>query len=95
MPVQKKYWMKSMQQSNNSIVKGKVYLVGSGPGAYDLMTTKAIELLKIADVLVYDRLVCTRAIDLHCPENCEKIYVGKAGLNHTVKQDEINKILRK
>ena len=35
---------------------GKVYIIGTGPGDYKLMTLKAVECIGLADVIVYDRL---------------------------------------
>ena len=37
-------------------MKGKVYLVGAGPGDYKLMTLKGLECIRKSDVIVYDRL---------------------------------------
>ncbi len=71
---------------------GKVYLIGAGPGEKSLLTLKAYELIKKADVVVYDRLVGEDIMDL-IPNTAKKINVGKNVGNHAVPQEEINKIL--
>lgn len=71
---------------------GKVYLVGSGPGAVDLLTMKAYQLLQSADVVVYDRLVSPEIMNL-VPLKCVKHYVGKQESDHTLPQNEINQLL--
>ncbi|MCG9677310.1 uroporphyrinogen-III C-methyltransferase [Vibrio sp. Isolate24] len=72
--------------------KGKVYLVGAGPNAPDLLTVKALKLIKQADVVVYDRLVNREILDL--AEKAEKlIYVGKRCGQPSLKQEEISQIL--
>ncbi|MGE5418371.1 MAG: uroporphyrinogen-III C-methyltransferase [Acidobacteriota bacterium] len=72
--------------------KGKVYLVGAGPGDPGLATVRARELVEKADVLVYDRLVSERIVRW-APADCEIIYVGKESSRHTVPQDGINQVL--
>lgn len=72
--------------------KGKVYLVGAGPGDCSLLTIKAKELLENAEVVVYDRLVSDAILDV-IPSASEKIDVGKTVSNHPVPQDKINEIL--
>lgn len=71
---------------------GTVYLVGGGPGSVDLLTLRGKELLEQADCIVYDRLLEDAMLDF-APEGCERIYVGKASGNHTMKQDDINRLL--
>ena len=71
---------------------GLVALVGAGPGDPGLITVKALEYIKRADVIVYDRLVNPVLLD-HAPETCELVYVGKTPKHHTKTQDEINDIL--
>ncbi len=72
--------------------KGTVYLVGAGPGDYGLLTLRAKELIEAADVLVYDNLVNPRIVAL-CPDDREKIYVGKSGAHHSMEQEDINLLL--
>jgi uroporphyrinogen III methyltransferase/synthase len=72
--------------------KGKVYLIGAGPGDIGLITVKGMEKLKEADVIVYDRLV-NDSLLTEAKTKCEMIYVGKKPNHHTLKQGEINKLL--
>ncbi|WP_028129683.1 uroporphyrinogen-III C-methyltransferase [Selenomonas sp. AE3005] len=71
---------------------GMVYLVGAGPGDYRLISLKAVDCLKMADVVVYDRLADDRILRW-APAEAEYIYVGKASSNHTMKQEDINQLL--
>ena len=73
-------------------MKGKVILIGAGPGDFGLMTIKGFEMLKNADVVVYDRLVGEDILRF-IPENAEKIDVGKKASEHKIPQYEINRIL--
>lgn len=71
---------------------GKVYLVGAGPGDLGLITQKGLDCLAEADVVIYDRLLDEKSLDLAPPE-AERIYVGKAAGEHTRSQTEINRLL--
>lgn len=73
-------------------MKGKVYLVGAGPGDYKLLTLKGLECIKEADVIVYDRLANKNYLKEAKP-NCQFIYVGKASSHHTLPQEEINRVI--
>lgn len=72
--------------------KGKVYLVGAGPGDPRLITIRGRECLELCDVVVYDRLASPRLLR-HVKPGAEKIYVGKLPDRHTMKQEEINRLL--
>lgn len=72
--------------------KGKVYLIGAGPGDPGLLTVKAREILKTCDVAVYDYLANPVFLS-YLPEKCETIYVGKKSADHTLSQEEINRLL--
>ncbi|HEY3743218.1 MAG TPA: uroporphyrinogen-III C-methyltransferase [Bryobacteraceae bacterium] len=69
-----------------------VYLVGAGPGDPQLITVKGQELLKRADVILYDRLAHPQLLDL-APASAERIYVGKKGADLSVVQAEIAAIM--
>ncbi len=70
----------------------KVYLTGAGPGDPELLTLKAVNAIKNADIIIYDRLV-NKEILKYANENVILKYVGKENKRHTVPQDEINEIL--
>ena len=72
--------------------KGRVLLVGAGPGDPELLTMKAVRALKAADVILYDRLVGDAVLD-HARREAELIPVGKAKGAHSLKQAEINALL--
>ncbi len=78
--------------SVNQCGTGKVYLVGAGPGAADLLTIRAAKLLAQADAVVYDHLVSREILDL-VRVDAELIYVGKQESLHTLPQDGINGLL--
>lgn len=71
---------------------GKVYLVGAGPGHPQLLTLKAYELIRTADILIYDRLVQEETL-APARADAERIYVGKAPGRHQSRQFEINDLL--
>lgn len=73
-------------------MKGKVYLVGAGPGDAGLLTCRGKELLEQCQVVVYDRLASNQLLEL-VPKDCKKIDVGKRVGNHPYLQSEINEIL--
>jgi len=72
--------------------KGKVWLVGAGPSDAGLITVKGRDILKRADVVVYDKLVGVEILNL-IPSQTKKIDVGKRSNDHPVPQEEINQIL--
>lgn len=73
-------------------MKGKVWLVGAGPGDAGLITVKGFEVLQKAQVVVYDSLVAPSVLAM-MPAGAKKIDVGKRAGNHKVIQEEINRIL--
>jgi len=73
-------------------MKGKVYLVGAGPGDPGLITVKGLECIKQADVLIYDHLASPILLK-HAQQHTEILYVGKKGGDHTLSQDEINSLI--
>ena len=71
---------------------GKVYLVGAGPGDPGLITVRGLDCIRRAEVLVYDYLAAPELLR-HAADSAERIYVGKQGGDHTLGQDEINRLL--
>ena len=73
-------------------MKASVYLVGAGPGDPGLITVKGRECIQNADVIIYDYLA-SPALLKHARKSAELIYVGKKGGDHTLSQEEINKLI--
>ena len=73
---------------------GKVYLVGAGPGDPKLITLRAVELIKKADVVLYDRLVSKKILSM-IPKRAVSIYVGRAVGDDTTHQDSTNELMVK
>ena len=80
------------RQSERTVNRGKVWLVGAGPGDAGLLTLRGREVLEKAQSVVYDALVGDGILGW-IPEGAEQIYVGKRGGSHTKSQEEINQIL--
>jgi uroporphyrinogen III methyltransferase/synthase len=76
------------------MAKGKVYLVGAGPGDPGLITVKGRECIESAHVVIYDYLASPELLK-YAQKNAELIYVGKKGGDHTSSQEEINALIVK
>lgn len=74
--------------------RGKVYLIGAGPGDEGLFTLKAIKKLKKCNLVMYDRLVASEVLN-YLNEDCKIYYCGKEPGCHYKTQNEINKMLVK
>ncbi|MBT4364523.1 MAG: HemD protein, partial [Desulfobacteraceae bacterium] len=70
--------------------KGFVYLIGAGPGDPELITAKAQNAMENADCIIYDYLANQILIEKY---DCEKIYVGKKGSDHTLTQEKIGGLI--
>ena len=77
--------------NNSTSLPGKVYLIGAGPGAQDLMTLRGARLLAQADVVLHDALVTEEMLEL-C-QQAQKILVGKRCGQLSTAQAFINKQL--
>jgi uroporphyrin-III C-methyltransferase len=71
---------------------GKVWIVGAGPGAEDLITLRGLHALRLAEVVFYDALISTKLLD-EAPPGAERIFVGKRCGKHSFKQQDINRLL--
>ncbi|MGB7623054.1 MAG: uroporphyrinogen-III C-methyltransferase [Terriglobia bacterium] len=70
-------------------ISGKVFIVGAGPGASDLITVKGLRALQQADIIFYDALVNPQLVS-EAGEETEKVFVGKRCGRHAMDQREIN-----
>lgn len=73
-------------------LNGVVHIVGAGPGDPELLTLKALRVLQEADLIVYDRLVDERVLDL-ARRDARRIFVGKKRAAHSMAQDDIASLL--
>ena len=73
---------------------GTVFLVGAGPGDPGLITLRAVELIKKADVVLYDRLVSKKIISM-IPKKAKSVYVGRAVGDDYKHQDDTNELMVK
>jgi uroporphyrinogen III methyltransferase/synthase len=71
---------------------GRVYLVGAGPGDPGLMTVRGLECLRMAEVVVHDRLVNPALLD-EAPAGALRIFAGKLAGAHCLPQGQINALL--
>jgi len=72
--------------------RGRVILVGAGPGDPGLLTVRAVEALKSADVVVHDGLIDPRVLD-YAPTTAQRISVAKMRDRHTIPQEGINALI--
>ncbi|HZC45027.1 MAG TPA: uroporphyrinogen-III C-methyltransferase, partial [Candidatus Acidoferrum sp.] len=73
--------------------RGRVFLVGAGPGAFDLITLRGADVLRRADIVIYDNLVSPELLRL-APDKAELIYAGKrGGTGKSIDQSELNAML--
>jgi uroporphyrin-III C-methyltransferase len=72
--------------------RGKVFIVGAGPGAPDLITLRGVQALHQADIILYDALVNPEILT-HAPAGCGLVFVGKRCGRHSMKQSEINQLI--
>jgi uroporphyrin-III C-methyltransferase len=79
-----------MQERENNL--GKVFIVGAGPGAVDLITLRGMQVLRQADVVLYDALVNPDLLS-YAPPGSKQLFVGKRCGRHSMRQSEINRLI--
>ena len=72
--------------------KGRVLIVGAGPGDPDLLTLKALQAMQRADVVLHDSLIGPAILD-YVRRDAERIHVGNRKGAHTLSQDETNRLM--
>jgi uroporphyrin-III C-methyltransferase len=72
--------------------RGKVFIVGAGPGDPELISVKGLKALKKADCVLYDFLSAPQLLE-EVKSSCEKVCVGKADGLHLKEQGQINRLL--
>ena len=72
--------------------RGRVVLVGAGPGDPELLTVRAVKALAAADIVVHDGLIDPRVLDL-APATAQRISVAKQRARHTLPQEAINALI--
>ncbi|QCO56312.1 uroporphyrinogen-III C-methyltransferase [Pseudorhodobacter turbinis] len=81
-----------MKDASPTQSHGQVFLIGAGPGDPELLTVKALRLIRSADVVVFDRLVSPEIMAL-IPQGTKLIDVGKMPKCHKMAQGDINALL--
>ena len=71
-----------------------VYIIGTGPGDEELLTIKAVRILKKCTAVLYDRLVSNNILN-YLSEDCKVYYCGKEPGSHYKTQEEINEMIVK
>ncbi|PZU09692.1 uroporphyrinogen-III C-methyltransferase [Sphingomonas sp.] len=72
--------------------RGRVILVGAGPGDPGLLTVRAVEALRQADIVVHDGLIDPAVLD-YAPAGAQRISVAKSRARHTLPQEAINALI--
>jgi uroporphyrin-III C-methyltransferase len=72
--------------------KGKVYLVGAGPGDPGLLTLKAYQILQKCDVVIYDALLNSDIVE-YAPSTAEKVFIGPSRHESRISQADVEKLM--
>ncbi len=87
-------WLRHSQQDRTDGItaRGKVYLVGAGPGDAGMLTLRAHQVMQQADIVLHDQLVSADVMAL-CRRDADRIAVGKAAGGHSTSQTYINRMM--
>jgi len=80
------------QNAGSSLSRGRVSIVGTGPGDPDLLTLKALHVMQDADVILYDKLIGPKILE-YARRDAIQVFVGKSRACHYKTQDEINDLM--
>jgi uroporphyrin-III C-methyltransferase/precorrin-2 dehydrogenase/sirohydrochlorin ferrochelatase len=80
------------QLTDTQSAQGEIILVGAGPGDSGLLTLRGLQVMQLADVVLYDHLVSDEILDL-VRRDADRICVGKRANAHSVPQEETNRML--
>ncbi len=81
-----------MADKEHTVPPGIVHIVGAGPGPSDLLTLRALDRIRRAEVVVHDRLIAPDVLAL-APTQARRVYVGKASGHHVMSQRQIHTLL--
>src|SRR5258708_35364263 len=85
-------WPRRTKERIASCMKSKVYIVGAGPGAADLVALRAASVLRVAEVVLHDDLVSQEVLDM-APHDAHVVNVGKRCGHRGISQEQINALM--
>ena len=80
------------QTPDSDFQKGEIYIVDAGPGDPDLLTFRGLRLMQQAEVILYDRRIPGRILDL-VRRDAERIYIGEQQTEYAMSEEEVNQLL--
>lgn len=84
--------LRAYNANNNGNTKGRVFLVGAGPGDAELLTVKALKVLQVADIVLHDALVSEQILE-QVRRDATLVHVGKRANLHCFPQEQTNRLL--
>ena len=89
----RKIFFGDLAEKHITFNKGRVIIVGAGPGSPELLTLKAAESISSADIILYDALIHPDILSLGS-KKCKKIFIGKRSGGDCIKQNKINEMMK-